>query len=91
MSLARALALLLLLPSASAFAQNPPSPRDVPLTAADGTRLQATYYPSAKRGPPVLLLHMCNTTRKSWDPGVEAAAGPPTGSRTDERSSPGPN
>ena len=68
MSFARALALLLLLPSASAFAQNPPSPRDVPLTAADGARLQATYYPSAKPGPAVLLLHMCNTTRKSWAP-----------------------
>jgi dienelactone hydrolase len=38
------------------------------LAAADGTKLQATYYAAAKPGPAVLLLHMCNTTRKSWEP-----------------------
>ncbi len=68
MVFARALALLLLLDSASGFAQDPPSSRDVSLAAADGTKLQATYYPAVKPGPAVLLLHMCNTTRKSWQP-----------------------
>jgi pimeloyl-ACP methyl ester carboxylesterase len=68
MAVVRALALLLLLNSASAFAQDPPSPRDLSIAAADGTSLQATYYAAAKPGPAVLLLHMCNTTRKSWAP-----------------------
>jgi dienelactone hydrolase len=67
MAFAHALALLVLLHGVSAFAQNPP-PRDVSLTAADGTPLRATYYQAAKPGPAVLLLHMCNTTRKSWAP-----------------------
>jgi dienelactone hydrolase len=40
----------------------------VALAAADGTPLKATYYAAAKPGPAVLLLHMCNTTRKSWEP-----------------------
>src|SRR5688572_21888490 len=43
-------------------------PRDVTISAADGTKLSATYYAAAKPGPAVLLLHMCNTTRRSWDP-----------------------
>ena len=47
-------------------------PRDVDITAPDGAKLRATYYPAAKPGangsPAVLLLHMCNTTRKSWEP-----------------------
>ena len=60
----RRLALLLL--TASAFAQN--TPKDLDLTAPDGTKLRATYYAAAKPGPGVLLLHMCNTTRKSWEP-----------------------
>jgi dienelactone hydrolase len=59
---ALALTLLLIEPQAST-----PS-RDVTITAADGTKLSATYYPAAKPGPAVLLLHMCNTTRRSWDP-----------------------
>ena len=45
-----------------------PLPRQVTLSAADGTILRATYYAAAKPGPAVLLLHMCNTTRRSWDP-----------------------
>ena len=44
-------------------------------SAADGTRLKGTYYAAAKPGPAVLLLHMCNTTRKSWEPlGPQLAA-----------------
>ncbi len=42
--------------------------KDVDIVSADGTRLRATFYPAAHPGPGVLLLHMCNTTRKSWDP-----------------------
>jgi dienelactone hydrolase len=38
----------------------------VDLTAADGTKLKATYY-AAKPGPGVLLLHQCNRQRKIWD------------------------
>lgn len=36
--------------------------------ASDGTRLKATYFPAERPGPGVVLLHMCNTTRTSWEP-----------------------
>ena len=54
--------------------------RDVDLTASDGTHLKATFYPgtgNGKSAPAVMLLHMCNTDRKSWTPVAEqlAAAG----------------
>jgi dienelactone hydrolase len=71
----RAVSLLLLLNSGPAIAGTPPSPRDVRLTASDGTPLKATYYAAATPGPAVLLLHMCNTTRSSWAPlGPQLAA-----------------
>jgi dienelactone hydrolase len=63
-----ALLLTLLLQQLSAFAQPPAGPRDVTLSAPDGTRLKATYHAANRPGPAVLLLHMCNTTRQSWDP-----------------------
>jgi dienelactone hydrolase len=44
------------------------SQKDVDITAPDGTKLRATVFAAAKPGPGVLLLHMCNTTRKSWEP-----------------------
>ena len=44
------------------------SRRDVDIVAADGTKLRATFFAAGKPGPAVLLLHMCNTTRKSWEP-----------------------
>jgi dienelactone hydrolase len=59
--------LLAALPAAAAQNSAPP-PRHVTLTAGDGTSLKATYYAASKPGPAVLLLHMCNTTRKSWEP-----------------------
>jgi dienelactone hydrolase len=59
--------LVLILTAAPVFAQAQAA-RDVTLTAADGTPLKATYYAAAQPGPAVLLLHMCNTTRKSWEP-----------------------
>jgi pimeloyl-ACP methyl ester carboxylesterase len=44
------------------------SPRDLTIAADDGVSLKATYYPAAGPGPGVLLLHMCNTDRRSWAP-----------------------
>jgi dienelactone hydrolase len=41
--------------------------RIVDLTAADGTKLKASYFAAAKPGPGVLLLHQCNRQRKVWD------------------------
>ncbi len=41
--------------------------RIVDLTASDGTKLKASYFAAAKRGPGVLLLHQCNGQRKVWD------------------------
>src|SRR5260370_41539824 len=60
-----------------AAAKQPPAPRVVDLTAADGTVLKATYFAAGKRGPGVLLLHQCNRQRKVWDglAGQLAAAG----------------
>jgi dienelactone hydrolase len=62
----RTVALLILVNSVPALAEN--LPRDVTVTASDGTPIKATYYAAAQPGPAVLLLHMCNTTRKSWEP-----------------------
>src|SRR5271155_1365759 len=41
--------------------------RVVDLTAADGTKLKATYFDAGKPGPGVLLLHQCNRDRRIWD------------------------
>lgn len=41
--------------------------RVVDLTAADGTKLKATYFSATTPGPGVLLLHQCNRQRKVWD------------------------
>lgn len=60
-------ALFALLVATSAAAA-PPAPRDVDITAPDGTRLKATYFAAGRPGPAVLLLHMCITTRASWEP-----------------------
>jgi dienelactone hydrolase len=45
-----------------------PSRKDVDILSPDGTKLRATFFPAQHPGPGVLLLHMCNTSRKSWDP-----------------------
>jgi len=45
-----------------------PVPKDVDISASDGIKLRATYFAAAKPGPGVVLLHMCNTVRKSWEP-----------------------
>jgi dienelactone hydrolase len=41
--------------------------RVVDLTAPDGMKLKATYFPAASPGPGVLLLHQCNRQRTAWD------------------------
>ena len=53
---------------ANGLAATPPAPRTVDLTAADGTKLKATYFSAGKPGPGILLLHQCNRQRKMWDP-----------------------
>ena len=65
--------LLTLLLAASALAQAP-APKDVDITAPDGAKLRATFYAAAKPGPAVILLHMCNTNRKSWAPVAQQLA-----------------
>jgi pimeloyl-ACP methyl ester carboxylesterase len=50
-----------------AFADTP-APRTVEITAPDGAALKATYYAASTPGPAVMLLHMCNTDRTSWEP-----------------------
>lgn len=73
----RYLALLFSLLFCAAFASSQTAERkDVDIFAPDGTKLRATYFSAGKPGPGVLLLHMCNTTRKSWEPvalGLSAA------------------
>ena len=49
------------------LAQQTTSPRVVDLKAPDGANLKASFFPAAKTGPGVLLLHQCNLQRKVWD------------------------
>jgi len=64
----RTIPLLFLLLSAGTACAQAPSTKDVDILAPDGTKLRATFFAAAKAGPAVLLLHMCNTVRKSWEP-----------------------
>ena len=66
---------VLLLASVS-FSQNA-SQKDVDIVAPDGAKLRAAFFSADKSGPGVLLLHMCNTTRKSWEPVAAALAKKP--------------
>ena len=50
-------------------------PKDVDIVAPDGTKLRATFFAAAKPGPGVLLMHMCNTVRKSWEPREDRRVG----------------
>jgi dienelactone hydrolase len=68
MPIGGAVSAMILLFGSPALAQSAPAPREVTISVADGTNLRGTYYPAATPGPAVLLLHMCNTTRRSWDP-----------------------
>lgn len=42
--------------------------KDVDITTGDGIILKGTSYTPGKAGPAVLLLHQCNSDRKSMDP-----------------------
>src|SRR6266403_1235497 len=53
--------------SARTQSSHSPAARVVDLKAPDGTVLRASYFPAAKPGPGVLLLHQSNRTRDSWD------------------------
>lgn len=57
----------LLFGAMSCLAQGAPAPRIVELTAGDGIKLKASYFPAGKPGPGVLLLHQCDHDRKIWD------------------------
>ena len=59
--------LALLLMFAWPAAAAPPAGRDVDIIAPDGIGLKATYFAAARPGPAVLLMHMCITTRTSWE------------------------
>lgn len=61
------LVVLFLFSAPFAFCQTP-SRKDIDISAHDGTKLRATFFSAGKPGPGVVLLHMCNTTRKSWEP-----------------------
>ncbi len=55
----------------TAAAQNAPrpdasGPRDIDLSAQDGTKLKATYYAAAKPGPGIMLFHQCTRDRTAW-------------------------
>lgn len=63
----RRASLFILLASSVCLAVQPPAPKTVDLTAADGTKLKATYFAAGKSGPAVLLMHQCNRDRKMWD------------------------
>ena len=65
----RRLILVLLLSGIAQFcvAAQPAAPKNVDLTAADGTKLKATYYAAGKPGPGVLLMHQCNRDRTMWN------------------------
>lgn len=51
------------------------SAKDIDILAPDGTKLRATFFSAGKPGPGVLLLHMCNTARKSWEPVAKELSG----------------
>src|SRR6266487_4900759 len=59
--------LILLLMFALPAAAAPPAGRDVDIIAPDGITLKATYFAAGRPGPAILLMHMCITTRTSWE------------------------
>src|SRR5215831_13308866 len=63
----RSFLLIAFLTAVACAPQQLPAGRTIDLTAADNIKLKATYFPAAKPGPGVLLLHQCNRQRKVWD------------------------
>ena len=43
-----------------------PAPQAVDIKAPDGVMLKASYFPAARPGPGILMLHACNKDRSSW-------------------------
>ncbi|HKF06104.1 MAG TPA: alpha/beta fold hydrolase [Candidatus Sulfotelmatobacter sp.] len=68
----RSMLLPILLLTTSVLSAQTSSAKDVDIPAPDGIKLRATFFSAGKSGPGVLLLHMCNTTRKSWEPVAKA-------------------
>ena len=70
------LCVLALMLSVTAHAQGkPPAPQAVDIKATGGVTLKATYYPAARPGPGIVMLHACNKDRSSWTQvATEAAA-----------------
>src|SRR3954451_11764065 len=66
--MSRLMSFAVLLLCAGLAASQVAAPKDVDITSPDGTKLRATYFAAGKPGPGVVLLHMCNTVRKSWEP-----------------------
>src|SRR5258708_27794891 len=62
--LAGALAILML--AAVCKAQQAPAPRVVDLSAADGTKLKATFFSAGEPGAGVVLVHQFNQQRQGW-------------------------
>ncbi len=61
------LCVLALMLSVSAHAQGKaPAPQVVDIKATGGVTLKATYYPSGRPGPGIVMLHACNKDRSSW-------------------------
>jgi dienelactone hydrolase len=60
------LAAILLVSAARSAAGEPVTATPVTLSAADGTKLAATYFAGEKPGPGILLLHQCNRDRSTW-------------------------
>ncbi len=45
-----------------------PATQVVDIKSAAGVTLKATYFPSTRPGPAIVLLHACNKDRTSWTP-----------------------
>ena len=61
-------------PAAPPAAAAPAATRTIDLTSPDGIALKASYFPSGRPGPGILLLHACNRDRSSWNGLATAAA-----------------
>jgi len=64
----RSVLLLAFVSLASSHGLAQPQSRNVDMVAPDGVGLKGTYFAASRPGPIVLLMHMCNTTRVSWEP-----------------------
>lgn len=61
------LSLALAFPAVLLAAGEPVPGRPANLSAPDGAKLAATYFPGNRGGPGILLLHQCNRDRSTWN------------------------